>query len=43
MNDFFYEENLVNKTPYEYCTVVEKNSFVLAINLNVFNSYLKKI
>ena len=40
--DFFYEENLVNKTPYEYCTVVEKNAFVLAINLNVFNSYLKK-
>ena len=40
--DFFYEENLVTKTPYEYCTVVEKNAFVLAINLNVFNSYLKK-
>ena len=40
--DFFYEENLVNKTPYEYCTVVEKNAYVLAINLNVFNSYLKK-
>ena len=40
--DFFYEENLVTKTPYEYCTVVEKNAFVLAVNLNVFNSYLKK-
>ena len=40
--DFFFEENLVTKALYENCAVVEKNSYVLAINLNVFNSYLKK-
>ena len=40
--DFFFEENLVTKALYENCAVVEKNAYVLAINLNVFNLYLKK-
>ena len=40
--DFFFEENLVTKASYENCAVVEKNAYVLTINLNVFNLYLKK-
>ena len=40
--DFFFEENLVTKALYENCAVVEKNAYVLSINLNVFNLYLKK-
>ena len=40
--DFFFEENLVTKALYDNCAVVEKNAYVLAINLNVFNLYLKK-
>ena len=40
--DFIGEENLVTKALYECCSVVEKNSYILSINLNVFNLYLKK-
>ena len=40
--DIIGEENLVTKSLYEYCAVVEKNSYVIKINLNVFNLFLKK-
>ena len=40
--DIIGEENLVTKALYEYCAVVEKNSYVVKININVFNSFLKK-
>ena len=41
--DFFCEENLISKSPYDNCAVVEKNeTYILSINLPVFNNYLKK-
>ena len=40
--DIIGEENLVTKALYEYCAVVEKNSYVIKININVFNLFLKK-
>ena len=40
--DFFGEENLVTKALYNTCAVVEKDTYALFINLNVFNYYLKK-
>ena len=40
--DIIGEENLVTKTSYEYCAVVEKNCSVVKINVNVFNLFLKK-
>ena len=32
----------MTKTPYEYCAIVEKKSYVIKIDINVFNSFLKK-
>ena len=40
--DFFCEQNLVSKASYENCAVVEKDSYVVCVSLNVFNLYLKK-
>ena len=40
--DIIGEKNLVTKTPYEYCAIVEKKSYVIKIDINVFNSFLKK-
>ena len=40
--DFFGDENLMSKTQYENCAIANKNSIILVINNELFNSYLKE-
>ena len=40
--DVIGDENLITKAGYDNCAIVEKNAYVLTVDLNVFNKYLKK-
>ena len=41
--DVIGDENLITKAGYDNCAIVEKNAYVLTVDLNIFNKYLKKM